>query len=345
MPLDTYGTADLMGVVQKKSKFTALYLALFYPNVYTSNSEDIYLDDVDDEVDIAVTVSPVVGGKVLKDQGYSTRKFRAAYVKPKHEVNPNKLQKRQAGERLTGVLSPADRRNAAIATNVLKEEMAIQQYEERQAVQGIINGGYVVSGEGYEPQHVDFGQRPENRVVLGPGERWTEQDPATYDPTQDITEICMASDGVINLMVMDAEAWKLFSSFKAVKDKLDTRRGSTSTMETALKDLGDVVSWKGWFGDVQVVVTQHYYTENKQKKRYQPPFTIVFGNTGAQGVRAYGSIQDIHAIREGADQTDRYPRNWVTNDDPAREYTMTQSSPLMAPININDFVILVVGQE
>ena len=57
MALDTYGTADLMGVVQKKSKFTALYLALFYPNVYTSNSEDIYLDEVDDEVDIAVDKS------------------------------------------------------------------------------------------------------------------------------------------------------------------------------------------------------------------------------------------------------------------------------------------------
>ncbi|MCV6589448.1 MAG: major capsid protein [Marinobacterium sp.] len=344
MSMDTYGTAELMGVVEKKSKFQPLYLALFYPSVYTSESEEIKLDQLDDEVDIAVTVSPVVGGKVLADKGYSTRSFKAAYVKPKHEVSVDKLTKRRAGERLTGELTMAQRRNAVVAENILKEEKAILQYEEKQAVDAIIFGGYTVSGEGYDTQHVEFGQHPENRVVLGPGERWAEQDKNTYDPTHDIEEWCQASDGMVNLAVMDAEAWKLFSAFKKVQDKLDTRRGSSSTLETAAKDLGEVVSFKGWFGDLQIVVTRHFYHEDGQQKRYQPPFTIVFGNTLAQGVRAYGAIKDIHAVREGMSVTDRYPRNWVTNDDPAREYTMMQSAPLMVQLYINNFVVVVVGQ-
>lgn len=346
MAMDTYGTTDLMGVIEAKSKFRGLFLELFYPKVYLSDSEDIKLDEVSDLANIAVTVSPVVGGKVLADKGYGTRSFRAAYVKPKHEVSVMKVMKRMAGERLTGGLTMLQRRNAMITSNMLKEEQAIIQYEEKQAVDGIVYGGYVVSGDGYETQHVDFGQRAENRVVLGPGERWAELDKETYDPTHDIEEVCQASDGVINIAVMDSLAWAEFISFKAVKDKLDTRRGSSSQLETALKNLGDVVSYKGYFGDVAILVTRHYYLEDGVKQRYLPPYTIVFGNTAdPEGVRGYGSIQDINAIREGVEQTDRYPRNWVTNDDPAREYTMLQSAPLMVPANLHDFVVYVVGIE
>lgn len=343
--MDTYGTVDLMGVIEAKSKFRGLFLELFYPNVYNSESEEIKLDEISDEADIAVTVSPVVGGKVLADKGYGTRSFRTAYVKPKHEVSIDKLMKRRAGERLTGGLTMAQRRNAVISDNLLKEERAIQQYEEKQAVDAIVHGGYVVSGEGYETQHVNFGQRAENRVVLGPGERWAELDKETYDPTYDIEEVCQSSDGVINIAVMDRLAWVEFISFKAVKEKLDTRRGSSAQLETALKDLGDVVSFKGYYGDVAIVVTSHYYMENGVKKRYLPPYTIVFGNTAAGCVRGYGAIKDINAVREGMTQTDRYPRNWVTEDDPAREYTMLQSAPLMVPTSLNDFVVYVVGIE
>ena len=344
--VDTYGTAELLGVTEKKTKFVPLFLNLFYPFMHTSDKEEIKLDELDDDTDIAVVVSPMESGKIIASQGYSTNTFKAAYVKPKHEVDVTQLQKRRAGERLTGELNMAQRRNAAIAENVLNEEKAIAQYEEKQAVDGILYGGYVVEGEGYPAQHVSFNQRPENRIVLGPGERWTEQDPETYDPTPDIEEYCQASDGVISLMLMDGKAWTLFTRFKKVQEKLDTRRGSTSTLETALKDLGEVVSFKGWFGDVAIIVTRHYYTENKQKKRYMPPFTILFGNSsGNRGTRAYGAIKDLKAIRENNHITDRFPKNWEEEGDPAREFTMTQSSPLMVPLNIHDFVVLVVGQE
>lgn len=343
--MDTFGTADLLGVVETKQKFQALFLAMFYPNIYNSESEEIKLDQLDEDVDIAVTVAPVVGGKVIADKGYSTNSFQAAYVKPKHEVSPNKLMKRRAGERLTGALTLGQRREAQIAENMLKEDLAIQQYEEKQAVDAIVYGGYTVEGEGYEAQQVDFGQNNGNNIALTLTDRWSQKDTSTYDPTNDIAEWCSQSTGMVNVMIADNKAWSLFYSFKAVQDKLDTRRGSTSTLETALKNLGESVSFKGYFGDVQVVVTQNYYKEGGTKKRYLPDNCIVFGNTNNQGVRAYGAIQDVDAIKEGMSQTDRYPKNWVTQGDPAREYTMMQSAPLMVPMNINDFVVVIVTDE
>ena len=342
--MDTFGTADLLGVVETKSKFQPLFLALFYPDVFLSDSEEIKLDQIDENVDIALTVSPIVGGKVLRDKGYSTRGFVAAYVKPKHEVSPKKLMKRRAGERLAGALSMAARREAQIADNMIKEDLAIKQYEEKQAVDGIVYGGYTVEGDGYDTQQVEFGQRAGNRVTLGVGARWTDKDKASYDPTSDITEWASESDGMVNVIVMDSKAWALFEGFEAVGKKLNSRRGSAANMETALKDLGASVSWKGWFGDVQIVVTQHAYTEGGVEKRYLPDYCIVMGNTEHDGVRAYGAIQDLDAIHEGAEMTDRYPKNWIEKGDPAREFTNIQSSPLMVPKGINKFVVVIVGQ-
>ncbi|EIF3428262.1 major capsid protein E, partial [Escherichia coli] len=76
--------------------------------------------------------------------------------------------------------------------------------------------------------------------------------------------------------------WRLLNGFKLFREKLDTRRGSNSQLETAVKDLGAVVSFKGYYGDLAIVVA-----------------------------------------------SSRYPKHWLTVGDPAREFTMTQSAPLM----------------
>ncbi|SMB28351.1 Phage major capsid protein [Escherichia coli] len=69
--------------------------------------------------------------------------------------------------------------------------------------------------------------------------------------------------------------------------------------------------------------------ENGVKKNFLPDNTMVLGNTHPRRLRTYGCIQDADAQREGINASARYPKNWVTTGDPAREFTMIQSAPLM----------------
>lgn len=62
-----------------------------------------------------------------------------------------------------------------------------------------------------------------------------------------IEAYALNASGVVNIIVFDPKGWALFRSFKAVKEKLDTRRGSNSELETAVKDLGKAVSYKGMY--------------------------------------------------------------------------------------------------
>ncbi len=83
---------------------------------------------------------------------------------------------------------------------------------------------------------------------------------------------------------MDGTVWRLLNGFKLFREKLDTRRGSNSQLETAVKDLGAVVSFKGYYGDLAIVVAKtSYVAEDGTEKRYLPEGMLVLGNTAAEG--------------------------------------------------------------
>ncbi|WP_251122206.1 major capsid protein, partial [Escherichia coli] len=117
-----------------------------------------------------------------------------------------------------------------------------------------------------------------------------------------------------------------------------------SELETALKDLGDSVSFKGYMGDVAIVVYSGRYTdEDGTEKHFLDPDLMVLGNTALQGIVAYGGIQDPELIRMGLTKAELAPKNYIVPGDPAIEYVQTHSAPQPIPARINRFVTVRIG--
>ncbi len=336
--MSIYTTAQLIAVNEKKFKFDPLFLRIFFRESYPFSTEKVYLSQIPGLVNMALYVSPIVAGKVIRTRGGATSEFTPGYVKPKHEVNPQMTLRRLPDEDPQNLADPAYRRRRIILQNMKDEELAIAQVEEKQAVAAILNGKYTMTGEAFEPVEVDMGRSAGNNIIQAGAAAWSARDKETYDPTDDIEAYALNASGAVNIIVFDPKGWALFRSFKAVKDKLDTRRGSNSELETAIKDLGKAVSYKGMYGDVAIVVYAGQCVENDTKKNYMPDLSMVLGNTQARGLRTYGCIQDVDAQREGINASPRYPKNWVQTGDPAREFTMIQSAPLMLLADPDEFV-------
>ncbi len=336
--MSMYTTAQLLAVNEKKFKFDPLFLRIFFRESYPFSTEKVYLSQIPGLVNMALYVSPVISGRVIRSRGGTTSEFTPGYVKPKHEVNPQMTLRRLPDEDPQNLADPAYRRRRIILQNMKDEELAIAQVEEMQAVSAVLSGKYTMTGEAFEPVEVDMQRSARNNIVQAGAAAWSARDKETYDPTDDIETYAVNASGVVNIIVFDPKGWSLFRSFKAVKDKLDTRRGSNSELETALKDLGQAVSYKGMYGDVAIVVYAGQYVEGGAQKNYLPDNTMVLGNTQARGLRTYGCIQDVDAQREGINASARYPKNWVQTGDPAREFTMIQSAPLMLLADADEFV-------
>lgn len=338
-----FTTRQLLGYTEQKVKFNPLFLTLFFRRTVNFHTEEVMLDKITGKTPIAAYVSPVVEGKVLRQRGGETRVLRPGYVKPKHEFNYQQAIERLAGEDPAQLNDPLYRRLRILTDNLKQEEHAIVQVEEMQAVNAVLYGKYVMEGEQFEKIEVDFGRSASNNIIQAPGATWSEQDRETFDPTHDIDMYCDQSSGLINIAVMDGSVWRLLNGFKMFREKLDTSRGSTSQLETALKDLGSLVSFKGYYGDLAIVVAKTAYVDKDgTEKRYLPEGTLVLGNTASEGIRCYGAIQDAQALAEGIVSASRYPKHWMTVGDPAREFTMIQSAPLMVLPSPDEFVVVTI---
>ncbi len=243
--MSVYTTAELLASTQHHFKFDPLFLRLFFRETYPFTTEKVYLSQIPGLVNMALYVSPIVSGEVIRSRGGSTSEFTPGYVKPKHEVNPQMTLRRLPDEEPQNLADPAYRRRRIIRQNMLDENLAIAEVEEMQAVSAVLKGKYTMTGEAFDPVEVDMGRSEANNITQSGGTEWSKRDKSTYDPTDDIEAYALNASGVVNIIVFDPKGWALFRSFKAVREKLDTRRGSHSELETAVKDPGKAVSYKG----------------------------------------------------------------------------------------------------
>ncbi|WP_449262147.1 major capsid protein [Escherichia coli] len=345
--VDLYSPTQLVQVVNAvdvQKQLNALFTSLFFTRSVMFGSRDIILDTIDDpNIPIAAFCSPMVGSKVSRDEGYESKTIRPGYMKPKSSIDPNKLAVRPAG------VSPEQynafgARNIKVKQAIVNQAKSIRARIEWLAVQAITTGKNIIEGDGIERYELDWNIKPQNIITQSGGAEWSGKDKETFDPNDDIESYAEFSEGVTNIIIMGGNVWKKYRSFRAIKEALDTRRGSNSELETALKDLGDSVSFKGYMGDVAIVVYSGRYTdEDGTEKHFLDPDLMVLGNTALQGIVAYGGIQDPELIRMGLTKAELAPKNYIVPGDPAIEYVQTHSAPQPIPARINRFVTVRIG--
>lgn len=154
--MSMYTTAQLLAANEQKFKFDPLFLRLFFRESYPFTMEKVYLSQIPGLVNMALYVSPIVSGEVIRSRGGSTSEFTPGYVKPKHEVNPQMTLRRLPDEDPQNLADPAYRRRRIIMQNMRDEELAIAQVEEMQAVSAVLKGKYTMTGEAFDPVEVDM---------------------------------------------------------------------------------------------------------------------------------------------------------------------------------------------
>lgn len=342
MAIEITDTVTLMGVHQKVKPEQLVFSQMFFPMEMVFDTEEVAFDEVESDRKIAAFVAPMVSGKPQKDRGGVLKRFKPAYVKETDVVNTKRSFMRQAGEALGGSVSPAQRRQAFKAQFMRDSEMRIRRLLEWMAVNLVLTGQVLIQGEDYEPQLVDYGRNPANNISYIGAAAWSNVDVATYDPTDDIEDAAEKATGVTDKLIFDKKAWRKFSSFAGVKEKLETRRGSDSTLE--LGPTGKAIwTFKGWFGSYQCwVFTGQYEDDDGVTQNYLPDNTMILAPPTYGGVIAYGAIQDAKANDEGLVAASRYPSNWFTNN-PSVEWIQLQSAPLPIMPDADAFVVIDVG--
>lgn len=343
--LPIYDTAQLIAVVAERTPQMAAdgFWLNWFPREVLSPTEEIMFDDLGyEDRRLAPFVSPMVQGRVMRDKGFVTKAFKPAYLKPKHAVRPDKALHRRPGEGIGGTLSPGQRYDAAVAAAMMSQMKMIDRRLDWMAARAIAYGAVVVSGEDYPEQNVDFGRDASLTVLLTGTSRWGE---SAADPLDDIRSLRQAAFTLggypVNDLVFGPTAWSRFTADTAVAALLSTQsRGSTSDYRQPVMRDGTPFAFEGTIGnaaigsggEMSLWTYSNYYEETLDGNRVNYiDEDDVIGIGTPMGVQAFGAVLDAEA---GLASMRMFPKMW-RNPDPSVTYVMTQSAPLMVPMNPN----------
>lgn len=335
MTIETYSTHELLGVIEHLPEVNTFWLDRFYRAEQTFDSQFIDFDVVDRGRRLAPFVAPTAQGKPMLQEGYNTKRFKPAYIKPKDNVDPRRVVKRRPGEAFAGSMSAGSRRNAIIADILMEHRRMITRRWEWMGVQAIVEDQVTVSGEDYPTQIVQFGRDPNLTVTLTGANVWGDASVNILDTIEAWSEDVMQRSGhAVTDIIMGLDAWKVFRDDAKVQKALDTQiRGTQSEMEIGPGN-GMAVQFRGRLSGVYRVWTYNDIYEDEagnQQPMMDQKKVVLTNPDGLEGTRCYGAILDPRA---GYVATPLWPKNFIAEDPPA-EFVMSQSAPLMVPARPN----------
>ena len=333
--MDIYSPTELLGMVNSLENAPITFLRdRYFGTEQTFATEAVNFDVVDKSRRLAPFVSPLVKGKVMEKEGYATKYFRPAYVKPKTPINPTDAIKRMAGEAIGGSLSPAERRDAHVVSALAMHLEAIDMREEVMASEILRTGKCTIAGEGFGTVVLDFGRHADLTKTLTGTAKW---DNAAAVPLTNLGTwaglVRTHSNAVVSDVVCEPTAFAAMLARLSDADKqilFNSLRGSGSTVELGPR-LAEKVRYEGQIGQFRFwTYSDTYSDDNGASADVMPAGTVILASSALEGVRAYGAILDVDSLQE----TRSFPKMWVEQD-PSRLWVMTQSAPVLAPLRPN----------
>ncbi|QEG09435.1 major capsid protein [Proteus phage Saba] len=348
-----YTTVQLLPVLRQVKSLPSFFLS-YFPNQINFTTDEVALDKVSDNYKrVAPFVAPNVQGRIIKEKGFTGVAFKPAYLKPKDVIDPSMAFPRRPGEDLAaGSLTPDQRFKMAVAESLKKQKIMIENSWEIMAAQALIYGYVDIESEDYPYRRVDFRRDPALTITTD----WTAGGITSEKTFEDLrlgrqlVNDKSASGTVVRDYIFGQEAWDLFA--KVNKDILfgdhglmDTRFKGSETLVTRIQEGLEGVEYLGRIAGVNgsgamdiYVNTQKYFDQDNKEQYIVPQGGVVGVSRAVEGYRCFGAIYDKKA---GFQSLAMFPKQWE-EEDPAVDYLMTQSAPLMVPRDPNTTFLIMV---
>lgn len=328
--MNIYDTAVLNGVVQSLKRPKTFLLNTVFGTIQTEPAEQIAVDILIGNRRVAPFVSPLVAGKVLTQDGFTTKLYKPAYIKPKSVVDPNRAFKRQAGEQIGGSMNPQERLMATVRGIIEDHADQITRRLELMAAEALRLSQVTVTGEGFETQVVSFGRSAALTIALTGTDKWSDAASTPLDDLEAWAELVHKTEGaVISTIVMDPDAWAAFRQNAQVQKLLDVRRAAGTPVELGPSTYVGGAQFKGTIGSFDIWVYSEYYEDptTGTVTPLLPSGTVLGVGPNVEGVQAFGAIRDEAA---GLQATPVFVKSW-TQEDPSARFILSQSAPLVYP--------------
>jgi len=350
MALDIYTPMDLYRVMfdPRQTVRASAWLEMFYPNSFLSEQEEIMFDKIDATREIAPFMLPNLPGRpIYRGVGERIQSFKPAYTKPKDSIRPSQALKLQPGEltKRLALQSPEARYNSKVIEIAGFHRDAITRLWEYMGARSVIDGAITINyavdaGTPGQRVTIDFGRAAGHTITKGTGAKWGDSGVSAWDDIQAWYDLAAAAEfgAAPTDIMMGSKAYKAFMADADVQSKLnrDVKGVDSVMLEQGLivKDPLNPFTLIGMFGSVRVWLVSgigNTFKSNGTTVDILKANEVLLASRAVDGVKAFGAIQDSAASLQPADI---FSKMWDEND-PSARFIMSQSAPLMIPVNPN----------
>lgn len=317
------------------------WLSLCFPGQINFDTEYVDFSRLTSQRKLAPLVVPTTQGRPIYSAAEERVQVKPAYVKPKDAVSASRVIKKVAGMgelNYDSNMSPQARYNLLVADILQQHRTAIERRWEWLAAEAILNGSVTLVDDAYPETIVDFKRAAGHTVTLSGGTLWGASGVSIMGnvETWRTTMRRAKYGGPASRLTVGAEAWEIMRQDSEIREllKADSYRQNSGGVDLNLGLMeGLETEYVGRLsGTLDVYVYSDYY---EQADGTIVPFMdardVVLTGPNVQGIRCFGAIQDVNASFQSLPV---FPKMWPEHD-PSATFIMTQSAPLMVPINPN----------
>lgn len=344
--MSIYTTKTMLAAISQMMPVRSFFKDTFFGNEQTFLTEHVEIDYKKGRRKMAPFVSPKVAGKVMDRQGFTTKTFNPAAIKPKRTIQSFDLTNRSFGENVYSQRSPQERAMEMLAMDLSELDEAITRREEWMAAQVLFTGKVEVKGDGVSKEiSYDF----DNLETLSGTDVWSDKE--NSDPLKDLNEwgnqLVKKSGMSPNVAVFSNDVIHAFVNHPKVKENLDNRRIVMGEIRPSELPNGasyvGTVNAVGYQLDIYGYNEWFYDEEAGEEKPLVPEKKVMIGTTNARSTMAYGATTLTDHISldfmtyEGA----RVPDSWIEKD-PAARYLQMHAKPVPIPHDVDSWLVATV---
>ncbi len=300
MSLNYTDTAVLLAAYKEQKAPNTFLQSRYFPDGQVFTTAQVLVEYKDGNQKLAPFVSPEIGGKVVRRDGYEANAYKPAFIAPKRALTIDNLQAKGFGEALYGELTPAERAVKITADDLTEMDEMIVRRHEQMCAQVLQENALTMNHYGDDNKLVDTKKieyfNGTNEAIYTPVANW---DAAEADILGDVAAIALelAKRGLPAVdVILGTEAADAFLNNEKVIKLLDTRNiniGAVDPTENFPEAvfLGQL-NCKGYkLNFIQYAAT--YEAEDGTIKPFIDP-KVAIVTAPACGVTNYGAITQIN---------------------------------------------------
>lgn len=344
MALNYTDTAVLLAAYKEQKAPNTFLQSRYFPDGTVFTTSQVLVEYKDGNQKLAPFVSPEVGGKVVRRDGYEANAYKPALIAPKRALTIDNLNQKGFGEALYGELTPAERAVKITADDLTEMDEMIVRRHEQMCAQVLQENALTMNHYGDDNKIIAVKKieyfNGQNDAEYEGGAKWDNAETDIISEIALITKLLTKRGLAAEDVIMGYEAADAFLNNEKIIKLLDTRNLNIGVVDPTegfpeAVFLGQINCKGRKMNFIQYDAT--YIDENGDEKHYIDPKAIIVTAPGC-GVTNYGAITQIDFGGNGEFTTHaekRVPLYEVNGQ--VREVAL-RTAPLVQPKHKNAFI-------